>query len=257
LLDALAESTERALARAGERLAGGTHAEWLGTEPDFRVLAALARYHARKMVAAEAVAEFELTHSRAAIERARSEIEQSAAIWERLVKETDGLYPPAMAYGPADTGHWKDKLAIVQADREVVERLRAAGPLRDQPELPGRTPRTAAPEVQHTPPVTALAGRPLRLVVKLKPAGRARTVRLHYRLLNAQEKFRTLEAPAGEASFTIPAAEVSPRWDLLYYFELLDERGGGWFHPDPFERTPYFVVAAENPPAQKAGSVVR
>ena len=100
LLDALAERTERALARAGEHLAGGAHTEWLGTEPDLRVLAALARYHARKMLAAEAVAEFGETHSRAAIERARRDIAQAAVIWERLVKETDGVYPPAMAYGP-------------------------------------------------------------------------------------------------------------------------------------------------------------
>ena len=138
-----------------------------------------------------------------------------------------------------------------------MDRLQAAGPLSDKPELPDRTPRTAAPAVQHTPPVIVPAHRPLRLVVKLKPAGRARTVRLHYRPLNAREPFRTLEAPAGEASFTIPASAVTPHWDLLYYFELLDEQGGGWFYPDPFERTPYFVVAVEIPPAQKAASVVR
>jgi hypothetical protein len=72
--------------------------------------------------------------------------------------------------------------------------------------------------------------------------GAARTVRLHYRPLNALEPFRTLEARAGAATFTIPAEEVSAEWDLLYYFEVLHESGGGWFHPDPDKATPYYVV---------------
>jgi hypothetical protein len=31
----------------------------------------------------------------------------------------------------------------------------------------------------------------------------------------------------------------------MYYFELLRGDGGGWFEPDPLERTPYYVVEVD------------
>ena len=37
--------------------------------------------------------------------------------------------------------------------------------------------------------------------------------------------FKTLEAEPG-ATFTIPAADISPRWDLMYYFEVINR---DWF----------------------------
>ncbi|MEO7142015.1 MAG: hypothetical protein ABI165_00770, partial [Bryobacteraceae bacterium] len=51
LLNAAAVATERAVARARAKVAGENR-EWRSSEPDFLVLAALARYHARKQVAA-------------------------------------------------------------------------------------------------------------------------------------------------------------------------------------------------------------
>ena len=50
-----------------------------------------------------------------------------------------------------------------------------------------------------------------------------------------------LEASPG-GRFTIPASDVSPRWDLMYYFEVLNDRKGGWFQPDPLRETPYYVI---------------
>ena len=74
------------------------------------------------------------------------------------------------------------------------------------------------------------------------------TVRLHYRPVNQLAKFKTLEAPASKASFAIPADEISARWDLMYYFEVLNRERSGWFEPDPDRATPYYVVKVE--PAQ-------
>jgi hypothetical protein len=28
----------------------------------------------------------------------------------------------------------------------------------------------------------------------------------------------------------------------MYYFEILNSEGGGWFQPDPLVTTPYYVV---------------
>jgi len=32
----------------------------------------------------------------------------------------------------------------------------------------------------------------------------------------------------------------------MYYCEVLDTNGAGWFHPDPATATPYYVVAVES-----------
>jgi hypothetical protein len=53
--------------------------------------------------------------------------------------------------------------------------------------------------------------------------------------------FKVLEASPGEP-FTIPGFDVQAKWDLMYYFEVIDEAGGGWFQPEPVRETPYYVV---------------
>ena len=72
-----------------------------------------------------------------------------------------------------------------------------------------------------------------------------KAVRLHYRPLNQLAKFKTLENAGAKGVFTIPAVDVSPRWDLMYYFEILNKENTGWFDPDPRVATPYYVVRIE------------
>jgi hypothetical protein len=97
------------------------------------------------------------------------------------------------------------------------------------------------PRIEHAPVRTGTAGKPITLSVRVVPASAARTVRLHYRPVNQLARFATLDAPANAATFTIPAEQVSPGYDLIYYFEVLHD-DGGWFEPDPATQTPYHVV---------------
>jgi hypothetical protein len=103
------------------------------------------------------------------------------------------------------------------------------------------------PAFAHTPPKSAAAGKPLPLALKVWPLKDVTTVRLHYRAVNQLAKFKTLDAPASKASFVIPADDLSPRWDLMYYFEVLNRERSGWFEPDPDRATPYYVVKVEPP----------
>lgn len=405
ILRELARGTEEAVERAGARL-GDSHEEWRGSEPDFQVLAALARYHAHKQIAADQLTYFYETSDQAALNAARVELASALQVWEKLAGFTDGLYPPQMAFGPGDVGHWKDKLPYVRHDLKMAEerqwlldrfgrfdlgfdfggpaskprgpvyrtrpylwsntveprfRLitpatefdeeqgygwisdgqREAVPLpltpreivrataqnpRDLPENalfgdsirgvgpqtfrartgPGEfmvtllhpdgnattTPRqardgtldivfpesewtisgviirSAAPEAElaaqawpepvarpvfaHIKPRRVTAGRPLTLTLRVTPVSGATSVRLHYRPLNQLARFKTLEAPPSKAVFTIPAEEITPEWDLLYYFEVLNSQKSGWFHPDPAKATPYFVVEVQDPAHAKA-----
>jgi hypothetical protein len=99
----------------------------------------------------------------------------------------------------------------------------------------------ARPTLRHDPPTSANADKPLSLQLKISGGAGVRSVRLYYRPVNQLAKFKMLEAAPG-AVFTIPAADISSRWDLMYYFEVLNDRNGGWFQPDPLRETPYYTV---------------
>jgi hypothetical protein len=96
------------------------------------------------------------------------------------------------------------------------------------------------PAISHHPSESVEAGRPMPVTVKIAPASSATVVRLYYRPVNQLAKFKMIENREG--SFTIPGEDISPKWDLLYYFEVLNSGGGGWFEPDPRSSTPYYVV---------------
>jgi hypothetical protein len=100
--------------------------------------------------------------------------------------------------------------------------------------------QVARPSMRHEPPLTAQEGKPVSLQLAVS-GGAVRAVRLYYRPVNQLAKFKMLEGAPG-AEFTIPGTDVSPHWDLMYYFEVLNDRNGGWFVPDPHRETPYYVV---------------
>jgi hypothetical protein len=120
-LRSMAQATEQAVARARSALSS-TYPEWRASEPDFLTLAALARYHAHKQIAAHQLLYFDESGNAAALKTAKHELASALAVWENLVKLNDGLYPDEMAFGPADWGHWKDKLPYVRHDLKTVEK---------------------------------------------------------------------------------------------------------------------------------------
>lgn len=101
------------------------------------------------------------------------------------------------------------------------------------------------PRFVHQTAERALAGKPLTLALRVSQLQNVRSVRLHYRAVNQLATFKTLEASPAKAVFTIPAADIEEHHDLMYYFEIIDMQGGGWFLPDPQRATPYFVVNVE------------
>lgn len=402
ILDAAALDAEQALDRAKSKT-GADNKEWLATESDLRALAALARYHARKQMAADHLTYFYETGDPTGLHAAKRELGGALSIWKGLVKLTDGVYPDQMAFGPDDVGHWKDRLPYVEHDVATLEErekvfdrfgrfdfgfdfggaVEAPRPLsihhdpyvvrntvepRFQPVDPATKydekagygwitdgPRTAnelpltpyaeirsfapnpshlpqnvlfgdsirgrgaqtfrvrtgdgqfvvqflhpdlsvatktlgaqngvldivfpegewtvsglaitragkkdaeppperwpvrppRPTIVHTPPQAARPDQPLKLTLRINPARDVRVVRLYYRPLNTLEEFRMMEAAGPNPTFTIPAGELSPQWDLLYYFEILNQENSGWFEPDPHVATPYYILKVETPP---------
>ena len=392
--DDIADRIDKAVDRAQHVIK--ENREWLSTKPDFQVLALMARYHAQKQRAAYHLELFDATADSASLASAKQEVDKGLAIWEKLVRLTDGLYPEQMAFGPDDNGHWKDKLPYVRHDLELVHereeifkkfgRFTAGfdfgGPVKQQPNpyayrqddyvlqndveprftpagavtkynnqqgygwltdgpreavpisltpylevravakdpknlphdvlyrdyvrghgpekfgvkaVPGaydiyllhpdRTasqlslnstdgrlqipfpdsdwsvsglivrPKTGSgpvkvpalashlprPQFRHEPPAQAQAGKSLTLRLNISAPAHIDRVRLCYRPVDQLADFKSIEHPPGEP-FTIPGNEISDSWDLMYYFEVLNDHKGGWFQPDPSAQTPYYVV---------------
>lgn len=146
-----------------------------------------------------------------------------------------------------DRSSFPDLQLIGKMARDRVEKLQISY----DAELAGRTAARAKPEprpkFQHTPVKSAPIDKPTDLTLQISPAKSAVSIRLHYRPLNSTET-ATIEKPAAESvSFTIPPSDT----DLIYFFEILNAESTGWFEPDPFTTTPYYVIKIEpKPPTQ-------
>jgi hypothetical protein len=98
------------------------------------------------------------------------------------------------------------------------------------------------PAIAHEAPKEVAAGQSLTVSLRVLPGVNVTRIRLHYRPVNQLAGFKTIEKTVDQSSFTIPAEDISSKWDLMYYFEILNREGSGWFQPDPHTTTPYYVV---------------
>ncbi len=124
-LNRMADDTERALGRADRLLDSGKNREYSANRTDLMVLALLARYHARKILAAANLQLFYETGDESVLRYARSHSAAGLEIWEQLVRLTDGVYYPNMVFGPQDIGHWKDNLVFVRHDIARLNEVQA------------------------------------------------------------------------------------------------------------------------------------
>jgi hypothetical protein len=51
--------------------------------------------------------------------------------------------------------------------------------------------------------------------------------------------------PTGEADryqAVVPAGQIDPKWDLMYFVEVVDRAGSGRMYPDLEREAPYVIV---------------
>ena len=51
---------------------------------------------------------------------------------------------------------------------------------------------------------------------------------------------------ANEYEATVPAADVDPSFDFMYFFEAMDKLGNGKLYPDMARETPYITVKVKH-----------
>ncbi|MFB6135941.1 MAG: hypothetical protein ABEJ04_04200 [Halobacteriaceae archaeon] len=263
--DALAADVRAALGRA-ERGGEPESAEYAATAVDLRMLADLATYHAAKTRAAVALCLSREDGDDDALAEAHARAVDARAAWESLAERGEAYHDDLVfGMGPdsADEGHWRDRLAELDADvatlrERLVEADRdpdadASGPvaaLESSPRYRGRDVSVAV-EAPETHP----AGEDLPVVARVGGTAGVDGLDLHYRRADQTEgAFRTVAmTPDGDGAYraTVPGEYVAASVDLLVYVGTTDEDGDALLSPGVFDATrpaPYLVV--ETRPAE-------
>jgi hypothetical protein len=101
------------------------------------------------------------------------------------------------------------------------------------------------PMAKHQPVTFAPAGQPLRITAEVTDPSGVKWVRLRYRSVNQQLDYEVLPMTAeanNRYEATVPAEQINPKFDFMYFIEVMDNAGNGRIYPDLNTQTPYVVV---------------
>ena len=102
------------------------------------------------------------------------------------------------------------------------------------------------PVLVHKPVLSAEASRPLHITAIVQDLSGVKWVHLRYRGVSEHQDYKTLNMlPTGlanEYDAIIPGIDVDPHFDLMYFFEVMDNAGNGRIYPDMDKETPYITV---------------
>jgi hypothetical protein len=243
------------VAEAEQRIGSHRNREFDSTITDLKILANLALFHSRRIPAAVNYRLFERTKDPRAFDEAIAEERSAVEAWRQLVAAAGDCYADDLMMGVRGAslcGHWKDELTALETSLVALERQRremqAIHAARTAPRYRpfAATGDNAAPVVVHRPVTTAPVGQPLTITAEVNAPSGVKWVRLRYRSVNQHQNYRTLSMlPAGGIDHyraVIPAEDIAPMWDLMYYIEAMDNDGNGKMHPDLNKETPYIVV---------------
>ncbi len=258
--DRIAAEISADVAAAEQRI--GTHRskEFDSTVVDLKILTNLARFHARRIPAAVSYRLYERTRDLRALGEAIEHERRAVAAWRQLVAAAGDVYADDLQMGLREAGlcgHWKDELSALERGLEHLEhQWQVSSPIfatRVAPELPISEPagNHERPTVVLQPIHSIPVGQPLSITAEVRDPSGVKWVRLRYRSVNQQFDYQTLPMrPTGQKDryqAVIPAEQIDPKWDLMYYVEVMDDAGHGTIAPDLNRETPYIVVRLARP----------
>lgn len=250
--DAILASVRAAEAVIGERRSP----EFDATVTDLRILAQLARFHARRAISAVHYNLFKRGLRLAELLAATYVERDAVAAWRELVAVAGDRYAFDLAMGARNhnlCGHWRDELVKLEANLKDLEE-QCCPPdeaiLKEKVWTPARDGDRDPPAVVHERVRSIPPGQPVRLTARVTDPSGVQSVRLRYRHVTQFEDYRTLEMlpSAGDTAVytaTVPGEFIVPQWDFMYFLEVIDARGNGANWPDLATEMPYVIVTVE------------
>ena len=252
-----------ALIRKAENSTGSKQSnEFKSTITDLKILSNLALYHSRRIPAAVSYRIFVRTNDMEAFDKAIEYEKNAIDAWRQIIEAAGDMYSKTLDFGVKAIshesqrfdlrGHWSDELTYLETGLAELEKQRS--------ELKQENNFVKAPEykVASRSDNNVLFNVDLAVIEKT-PVNKALTVRtkvtgvngikwvnLRYRPVNQMFEYATLRmASTNEKDMyeaTIPIQDINPRFDLMYFIEVMDNNGNGKIYPDLNKQTPYVVV---------------
>jgi hypothetical protein len=224
--------------------------EAVSTATDLKILAWLARYYAARLPAAVQYNVYRETKNTDALAQAIRLEKVAVAAWRQIVESAADVYSEDLAFGVHAVGfprHWREELAKLEQGLKELERSSGSAT--------GNTP--ALPKAESRPPKVQLLrdsrkatpGHELVVQARVEPRSYVRSLRLRYRHMTQVEDYLTVDMEqdpkTGLYSARIPGAFVDPKWDLMYFVEVIGSSGSGRNYPDLEVEAPYVIVQVE------------
>lgn len=249
--DAAADDVLAAVRSAEAAIGTQRNKEFDSTLTDLRILAQLARFHARRSLAAVHYNLYHENQQTAELLAAAQGEKAAVDAWRGLVDAAGDRYAFDLAMGARDfdlCGHWRDALGKLEANLTKLEAEAAAA--KSTASAPAWMPASdnspSAPVVTHERIVTAPLGQPLRIVAWVTDPTGIQSVRLRYRHVTQFEDYLTTDLqPTGKANeyaAAIPAEFLTNQWDVMYFIEAINRAGAGTQWPDFARETPAVYV---------------
>ena len=237
------------LALAEKAIGGKAGNEFLSTTTDLKILAGLALYYSARLPAAVAYNVYKESGNTTAFDEAIAGEEHAVEAWRQIVADAGDVYSDHLPFGARAVGfrqHWNEELALLEKDFAALEAERAKVPDKPGKGLPPYDPNRKPPVVSLDPPGVAETGRDLRITAKVSTPDQVKLVRLRYRHLTQYEDYQTaemtLDPNTGACTAAIPADFIDPKWDLMYFVEVVGKNGAGSMYPDLEREMPYVIV---------------
>ncbi|HEY4112374.1 hypothetical protein [Puia sp.] len=225
------------------------------TLADLGILSNLALYHARRAPAAVYYCLYQRTRDVSALDSAIAHERLAIDAWRQIVTSASDYYNDNLQMGVsvADLcGHWKDELGKLEDGLQKLQQQRLdADPAAMTAKAPPYKMAPAQPfdalfKVELQTPGEAPAKKSVNIRLNASAPRGIKWIRLFYRAVNQQLEYKHLpmerNGSTGEYQAIIPASDIDPGYDLMYYIELMDKSGRGRIYPDLNKETPYKII---------------
>ncbi len=240
---------------AEKAIGNNRNKEFNSTITDLKILSNLALYHSRRIPAAVSYSLFEQTNDISALNDAIAYEQNAIEAWRQIVAAAGDVYADDLMMGVRVAnlcGNWKDELDSLEKELLNLEQKRKTfkptGPVKPAPHY------TVLPDVNydkllkiiHEPVTSVPVGEPLTIKVKVSAPAGVKWVRLRCRSVNQEQDYQTLPLVAngekGTYQVIVPASQINPKWDFMYYLQVMDNKSNGRIYPDLNKETPYIIT---------------
>jgi hypothetical protein len=251
------------VAEAEKAVGNNRNKEFISTMADLKILSNLALFHSRRIPAAVSFCIFDRTKDVSALEDAIAYERNAIEAWRQMVTAAGDIYTDDLKMGVCNAGlcgHWKDELYSLEEGLTNLEQKRqnfraeegtvstAQGTVSTAPHYKAASNEKGENlfQITHQPVISIPIDKPMTVSAKVSAPAGVKWVRLRHRSVNQEFDYQTLAMrPTGEKDTyqaIVPAEQINPTWDYMYFIEVMDNNGNGRIYPDLNKETPYRFV---------------